>query len=587
MIFSNVVMLLLAVPVSLGFNTQASNGRRVAFLAKDSSVCKPGILCQQYERPLPGWCLSATADDVVSSSSAPAAELDAMFKASSDKDGSMTKASLMALEEIKNLLDDGDLLESELNEIWGKFADNSERVNFGSFVRIYRAIDDLFEGDGDEKNSKDPNVVPEKKGESSPLADEEEKIELEKIFSVISNEGLLSKQSMRDWDEIETLIVDGILGEDEFQELWDACPKEDSGSLDLEGFMNFNSNLDNLFDFDYEFDEEGTGNTKPTTFANTKDEIAEEDKVVEKVDLFSALAGDSGLVRLDDLSKWDELSEMLDEGEITKDEVVQMFSDALKKSSDAMALDNNAFAAMKADIDDLFEDEGIDSEEEVEPEPVQQQSVAASEFKEDLLRALDLMKERTEDEGRLPCGLESTEREDKVVLNLANQLVKDKANVVLQKQGNIEMDDLTGSWELLFTSSAAMKFNNGLSGIGGSIPNGRFGGLKQKLVSSKFISDAEYKERIAVKPDIASFDVTVDCNWEIRRSVSLFTGEPSTVLAVEPQRVMYGPTSTRADHWKSLGPTNIMDLVYLDDDLRIQRGSTSVNTILIFQRIEG
>ena len=129
-----------------------------------------------------------------------------------------------------------------------------------------------------------------------------------------------------------------------------------------------------------------------------------------------------------------------------------------------------------------------------------------------------------------------------------------------------------------------MKFNKGLSGLGGSFPNGKFDGLKQRLDSSKFMADVEYTERISVTPDTASFDVRVTGDWDLRQSVSLFTGDPSIVLQIEPDRVEYGPTSTRADHWKSLGPLNMLDVAYLDEDLRIMRGNTSVDTIFIFQR---
>jgi hypothetical protein len=99
------------------------------------------------------------------------------------------------------------------------------------------------------------------------------------------------------------------------------------------------------------------------------------------------------------------------------------------------------------------------------------------------------------------------------------------------------------------------------------------------------MSDVKYLERIQVTPSSASFDVKVNGDWGLRKSVSLFTGEPSTVLSVVPERVEYGPTSTRADHWKSLGPMNMLDLTYLDDDLRIMRGNTSTENIFIYKRI--
>jgi hypothetical protein len=129
-----------------------------------------------------------------------------------------------------------------------------------------------------------------------------------------------------------------------------------------------------------------------------------------------------------------------------------------------------------------------------------------------------------------------------------------------------------------------MSYNKGLSGLGGSFPNGKFGGVTQKLTVSKVMTDVEYLERIDVTPSTASFDVKVTGDWGLSTSVSLFTGEPSTVLTVVPDRVSYGPTTTKADHWKSLGPLNMLDVTYLDEDLRIMRGNTSTETIFIFKR---
>lgn len=99
------------------------------------------------------------------------------------------------------------------------------------------------------------------------------------------------------------------------------------------------------------------------------------------------------------------------------------------------------------------------------------------------------------------------------------------------------------------------------------------------------MSDVEYVERIEVTPSTASFDVIVSGDWDLSQSVSLFTGAPSTVMTVEPARVMYGPTSTRADHWKSLGPMNMLDVTYLDKDLRIMRGNTATDAIFVFRRV--
>ena len=47
---------------------------------------------------------------------------------------------------------------------------------------------------------------------------------------------------------------------------------------------------------------------------------------------------------------------------------------------------------------------------------------------------------------------------------------------------------------------------------------------------------------------------------------------------------MYPTVNMNADHWKSLGPANMLDVAYLDEDLRIMRGNTAVDNVLIFRR---
>ena len=100
----------------------------------------------------------------------------------------------------------------------------------------------------------------------------------------------------------------------------------------------------------------------------------------------------------------------------------------------------------------------------------------------------------------------------------------------------------------------------------------------------RFLSDVEYLERIEVNPGSNSFDVKVTGSWELKQSVSLFTGAATTAMRVVPDKVSYGPTTMRADHWKSLGPMNLLDITYLDEDLRIMRGTTSTDTLFIFKR---
>lgn len=493
-------------------------------------------------------------------------EAESIFKKNCDSDGLMTKASLKELQFVMELLEDGDLLEDELNQLWTtapKFPGDGAKIGVDSFVQIYRDIDDLFE---------------ESEGEDGkPEDDDTDDEELTTIFKSISTGGVLSKEALTKWTEVQSLMKEGLLDNDEFSGIWDRMPKAEDGQLDLNGFVKFNGALDDLFDFEDLEDEEEEFVVKASP-PKSEAKTTQPEDIIDGVDLsaatlFEALMDSDGLVGMAELKRWGELQEMLKEGELMPLEF-ESFFDAIVKS-DKDKLNRNGFMALYNKIDSLFEDDDDDDDQSTSNERT------TSETKEQLFATVDSL---NADKERLPCGLESTESEKRYVQELAATLEAERTNSVRQKQGAIEMADLIGQWELLYSSSSAMSYNKGLSGLGGSFPNGSFGGLKMKLQASKFLSDVEYKERINVVPDSASFDVTVNGSWELRSSVSIFTGEPAIALTVVPFMVTYGPTETRADHWKSLGPTNMLDLSYLDDDLRIMRGNTNTDSILIFKR---
>ena len=491
----------------------------------------------------------------------------------------------------------------ELTQIWDsapKFPDQQEdRIDVDSFVLLYRTIDDLFEDDSSDDNNNNNNDQPAAAAKPETVAsnaEQEEESELVEVFGSLATDGALTKEKLLKWDEIETLMADGMLGQDEFDQLWnDACAE--NNSMDEAAFLQFNDLLDGLFEFDdedaadelddiIEDDDDDEEEEQPIKAKETSKEATLE--VVEgdlsPEELFAAIQSSSGVVGVQELKRWGELQDMIADQDILPSEVDEFFEKALEISKADGALDKKSFVAFSAMIDELFEeDDEDDDEDDDDEESSAGETVGSSSLKEDLLRALNVM---NNDDERLPCGLESTEREEKLILDLVTEIEKESTNLVRIKQGNVEPSDLSGEWEMLYTSSSALKFNKGLSGLGGSFPNGKFGGLKQTLKATAVLADVEYSEFIDVNPSASSFNVKIDGNWDLRRSTSLFTGEPSIVLSVEPNRVTYGPTSTRADHWKSLGPMNMLDITYLDDEIRIMRGNTAVDTVFVFKRLK-
>jgi hypothetical protein len=185
--------------------------------------------------------------------------------------------------------EDGDLMPEEFSDIWEKapkFPDvpaavvrsssitsssssssQMERIDVDSFVQVYRDIDDLFEDDDDDDIAK--VGTKERASPTASTTEEEEEeyeeeaailadvtAELESAFKALiassANNGKrnLSKKALRVWNEVETLVSEGMLSEEEFQDLWKMSATKKA--MDLAGFLKFNNALDQLFDFDDE-----------------------------------------------------------------------------------------------------------------------------------------------------------------------------------------------------------------------------------------------------------------------------------------------------------------------------------------------
>jgi len=544
-------------------------------------------------------------------------------------DGLMTKEELQTVPLLKDLLSEEDLLKDELNDIWDaapKFPDVEEksavRIDVDSFIQIYRDIDDLFD-DQTEGNdaatastlsdstissnkSSSPQVTNSSASTSSTtttllvatgadavaaaartpedvdddvMATKDEQ-ELEAVFQTLCDQdGLISRKGVLKWDEVQKLLEDGLLGADELGDIWEKTAKYPGSNeelLDINGFLSLNVAVDDLFIFDEIDNSSSDTNSKESTSPPAM--VTGED--LSPGLLFAELCDQTTLrVGMEELNRWVELQEMLGDGDLLPLELKNMYTDIAK---DKETLNEEGFVTLFDTIDSLFESDDESTGATGGSETTTQTTVVGNSAKKtELLAMLDSL---NSDEERLPCGIECTDGEQEVVLNIINDLQKESINMLIQKEGNIDLTDLAGTWILLFSSSATMKFNKGVSGLGGSFPNGKFGGLQQTLKANKYLTDMEYLEHIKVTPDVASFDVRINGDWELSSSISLFTGQPSTVMRVVPDRVMYGPTVTRADHWKSLGPLNSLDIAYLDDDLRVMRGNTATDNVFIFRK---
>lgn len=400
----------------------------------------------------------------------------------------------------------------------------------------------------------------------------------------------ISFSQLREWEEITSLIDEGALGEDEFVTLWETSlgVKGRDINIDLEVFVKFNNALDDLFDFDDEElleeidvgsvgEEVNEEDAVPTEAAAVALPIITEEDLPPGV-LFSQLANENYLVGKDELARWGELNDMLKEGDLTMDELNTLAESAPKAPGTDGMLDEDGFCALYDAIDNLFENDDEEGTAAEQPEEY--------ELKDELLELIEDIDKLQKEQGLQMCGLDSNESEQERVIEVVSELEREPYNQVLKLtasgSGAIEKQELVGTWDLLYSSSSTMKYNEGLSGLAGGLT--KFGGVQQELSFTKYLQDVEYTEQVIGKLGGKELEVKITGDWDLRTEVSLFTGKPSNILFVTPDKVTYGPRSDKADHWKSLGPMNLLVLSYLDEDLRVMRGNTSTDTLFIWRR---
>lgn len=392
----------------------------------------------------------------------------------------------------------GDLLQEELNDIWDaapKFPDvdsqSPERIDVDSFIEIYRDIDDIFEDEDDVDGNKSAEELNNNKSDDIQNEGDEQELKVE-FYSICNSKGFITKADLKKWRDIQDLFKENMLDEAEFDAMWLKASKS-SDLLDLDGFLAFNAELDELFVFDDDDDDsiDDDGNKEEQLQMFYGDDLP-------AGVIFSELADDDFLIGMNELKRWGDLQDMLSSGDLLPIELQNMFEQIPKAPGTNDKLNEEGFENLFEAIDALFEDDEVEGSETYDDE-----NDLSMNLKSDLLEAISSF---SKDDDKMPCGLESTdESEVQEILNIVAELESQSSNLVLSSGGDLVPADVAGNWELLYTTSSTMKFNKGLSGL--VPPNGKFGGLKQTLKASKYLADVEYIEQINAGP--ASFEVRV------------------------------------------------------------------------------
>jgi len=335
-------------------------------------------------------------------------------------------------------------------------------------------------------------------------------------------------------------------------------------------------------------------------------------------------SGRGSTIRLEDLERWEELQDLIEDGEVLPHEVQDMFRDivAAESSGDCGQgrLGEDGFVALCAAIDDLFE-----SDPDAVPTPANDDAgttAGATSMGDDAKTALDSAPTadametapapdtapksesiRSEFLSRLsdlssipsvlPCGLECPDSVRKILADMITALeLESESNIVQSTAGNLDVrKHLVGDWDLLYTSSATMAINKGLSGLGRSASElAKFQSLTMKLRGDKYFSDATFIELIGAGDE--SLDVTVTGEFQINKKGARphpITGQLCASMCVDPEVLEYGLSKNGAEQWASLGPIKLVDVTYLDNEgLQISRGSSFVgDSVFVWKRVNG
>ena len=117
----------------------------------------------------------------------------------------------------------------------------------------------------------------------------------------------------------------------------------------------------------------------------------------------------------------------------------------------------------------------------------------------------------------------------------------------------------------------------------------------------RFLGFVEYIETFNAGTD-ESFDVKITGEWMLKVDRHPLTGQPATVIQVDPMKMVYGAASqfmsseeaapvvqvgggfSQTASWQSFGPIKLLDIIYLTDDLQITRGNSNMEAIFVSKK---
>jgi hypothetical protein len=295
--------------------------------------------------------------------------------------------------------------------------------------------------------------------------------------------------------------------------------------------------------------------------------------------------GNSDLLAVEQLTTvWEELRQLMDEGDLTVDEVMGL-------CPESQVLTRLDFVALHEKIESMFDEEENEMEvgydNDTDEARVNDAGVLETMSVKDIVLTYinDL---RSNSSVRLPCGFDCDNRERELIQKGIDAMQQEPDNRLFRNGGRLTSSDVMGNWNLLYTSSRTMIINKSLSGLGRSTSDKAIlKGIEMRLTGNKFLGQVEFVETFGSSvddDDKVTLDVSVVGEWILEDGRNIFTGAPSSSLRVDPETITYGVSKNKADEWASLGPIKLLDFLYCDADLMILRGTANTDAHFIYQR---
>jgi len=326
---------------------------------------------------------------------------------------------------------------------------------------------------------------------------------------------------------------------------------------------------------------------------------------VEITRLFREACDSDNRLDFEGLMEISEIAELLEDDELTEDELKGMW-DSLRKQGDK--IDVLAFRELLSQVDDLFE--------YVEEAPKKQQKVQASaggqtNLKEPAEENVALEQKTAEptdvakvkkqlfatiadlaksEEGN--CGLDGDATTDVAINKLTAQLEQVWRDQVYDAEGfeNYDAAPLVGDWELVYTTSPKFRRWRSVLNTGQDIKKGKFEALVENICMNEddFANEYDMEELFITEDENKELAVRTMGSWNIGLQPNVVTGEDDLVFRLQLNDVEYDTEDgevEKADK-KTLASQmcrtySYMFLSYVDEDMRVMRtGLTGRNTFI-------